>query len=295
MRIGRIQEKTQKLNSNTMKTTKLIKISVFCSTIIFFLQVVKAEDRIPEILKRITLAESNGREKDCVLLLRDIATAKDADLSSFGGGLGPTTRDSLLFSAVLTLWPKIMGSSIEHLPSDPAWLRILLGSQIDDESLKLALASREPVTRLAAILKSRQRVNLSESAIASLKRIASADQYLQIQRRPIASGEGRPPLPGQTENIIVAPLRQLAERELMARGLPETAKLQPDDNEASRWISELNEIEGVSAEDIRFALAQLTAEGPRLKQMKEAAVEKNAAKLEQLVQQYREHKSDETQ
>jgi hypothetical protein len=246
-----------------------------------------AEDRIPEILKRVAALQNDGSAKECVALLRDIASAEDASLTSFGAGLGPTNRESLLFSAVLALSSQMIDASTDPLPSDPAWLRLILDDETDGEGIEIALASRDPVIRLAAILKIRKEAVLSDKVIASLTMIAASDPYLQIQRQTVPGEDGRPPRPGLNENVIVAPLRQLADRELNARGIGNIKKSPPTDNEASKWISEMDTREGITLEDIRFAITQLSGKGPRMKALKEAAVAKDAARMEQLRNQFR--------
>lgn len=271
-----------------MNSIKQIRNYTIIASVILFSQVAIAEDRIPEILARVAEAEAKGSEDSCVILLREIATIDNQELTSFGAGLGPTTQESILFAAVQLLWTKVSAVKSKPLPNDPVWLRLILDREMDEENMIKALKNNSPVTRLAAIINVKRSANISEQVKKALKAIAIADTYMQIERRTLPRVDDRPVSPGQTENIIVAPLRQLAVKELTQRRVSIDHNIQPTDDESARWIAELNVVGKLTVGDIQFAITQLSANGTRIKELKEVASSENTQTFEQVRRKYRE-------
>jgi hypothetical protein len=83
-----------------MKARSLPCVLLFAGTLLQIIPfMLHASQNIPNLIDDVDKAQRDVNAATSVQVLRKLDLEKEGDVSSFGSGLGPTTKESFLFSA----------------------------------------------------------------------------------------------------------------------------------------------------------------------------------------------------
>lgn len=243
-----------------------------------------AAEAIVSHYNKMTSVKTSGGAPEALDLLREITREDQKSVTSFSVGIGPKTQDGILLHAIVYMWENLSKATAEFIrENDPEWMKCMVKSEgHDNVSLVRQLNGENLLIRVVALLKVGDMREIDKDISAALLALSKNDTYFQVEMRSVPSSDGRPPLPGLHERLVVAPLRRMAAKELQKRENKAYEEVMPSDDEAALWFSDLDFIPGLASEDIKYALSRISAEGPRMRELRQAAVEGDDLKLDRL-------------
>jgi len=186
---------------------------------------------------------------------------------SFGAGLGPTDITSLKCEAIEVIWPLRGKLDVSRLTGDAKLIMERVSKAAEDvEYVFDLLGDKDPLMRLIAMLKMQENsARLTEKQKDALRAVAESDGFFLIRRVELPDIDSKlPPQLHNTENRIIAPLRERALLILRGKQLSETPESKVSDSESARWLAQIALSSSQHAEDVRYALQLLRGKGEKL-------------------------------
>ena len=160
----------------------------------------------PQVHDAANRAREIASERNRAKALAFFDEIQTIDDWSLAGGLGPSdkvyvTMLGLVLFEPLLKWDTVAATDITPNPSSQIQKWLCVNPKAETPMLEL-LASESPVARRIALEKLKNGGGVSPEILSKLRNIALNDDYLVIDRRPLASGGGI----DQNEHVFSAPL-----------------------------------------------------------------------------------------
>jgi len=200
-----------------MSKRNFMKKMIFFAVLFFSLCLNRSasSNEIAEIYKQIDKITAENDIGKAIILLN---TLDNKEICNFNGTLGPVTNFSLQLTIIQVLAHYKLINNVRQ--DSDMWSNLLSVKPENTKEILNLLNSTNPARRWLGLNKITQVEfsKIDQSIIEKLTSITQNDEYVIISRIPINQREGYPPLPGNTKNDFIAPLREKAHEILVKFG-----------------------------------------------------------------------------